>query len=124
MTSAAQCMYLNTVWKLFKGGLRGVNLSLPSPILLQSSSARVQLREAADPDNRVLILPLTHDMPSLEEICLMSERVGGMLNDVPIELGARAVEVREGDLHIPFFALEAAYPIGLLAECRLKVEII
>src|SRR5665647_2564207 len=102
-------MYLNTLLKLFQKPLETFRFQLPSPVIVVVNKALVQELHTIGPDNRVLIIPLTHDLPSLDAITVMSDRVGGSLNGVPIELGLRAITVVNGDLHIPFFGLKGMY---------------
>jgi hypothetical protein len=124
MTTASQCLYLNTIIKLFKGGIRGVEFELPQPVVLYATNVMIKALHTSNPDDRILIFPLGFDTPSLDPITALSERVGGKLNGTLIELGIRDIIVVNGDLHIPFFGLHTPYPLGPLSTCDLRIEIV
>jgi hypothetical protein len=121
---AAQCMYLNTLSRLFRGGLRSVSFTLPSPVTFREAQGEVRILDNALPDNRLLVLPLTHDTPACEAIAQLSDRVGGQLNGRAIELGVRDIQVLGDEVLIPFFGLEGELAAGLVRNVVLTVEII
>ena len=124
-----QCMYLNTVFKLFKGELRDISLVLPQPIHLTAENVEIRERVIKGAngsdylDNRLMIWPFTHEL-QIEEIVKISERVGGMLNGVLIEIAIRKITIVDSNIHIPFYTLDGVYPIGVEKVCSLKIEII
>ena len=116
-------MYINSVVRLFRGGLRPITFTLPSPVTFHEKQAEV--RTVAElPDNRLLVIPLTYETPTCEAIATLSDRVGGSLNGRPVEIGVRNIRVVGDEIHIPFFALEGEVPIGMMTNVVLIVEII
>ena len=123
MSGGSRCLYIHTLVKLLHGRDRPLE-ALPTPVVLSGRNAIIQEIPTSLLDNRILIIPLQYDFPSLDVIQVRAERVGGKLNGIPIELGIREITVRDGDLHIPFFALEQPYPPGRLDVYHLEIGII
>ena len=126
MSKPSQCMYLNTLVRLVQGGLRPVTLPLASPVTFSVIQGEVRELPDALPDRYVLILPLTHDTPSVEAIAVLADRVGGTLNGKKVEIGVRDITVTGDEVHIPFFALpgEGEWGVGKVSPVELKVEIV
>lgn len=117
-------MYLNTLTRLFRGGLRPVTFTLPSPITLRERRGEIRLLENRLPDTHLLIIPLTHETPDCHGIATLSDRVGGFLNGVRVEIAVRNICVVDDKLHVPFFVLEGCVGTGLMRDIVLVVEIV
>lgn len=121
---AAKCMYLNTITRLFRGGLRPVTFPLPSPVTFRETTGEVRVLEHSLPDTNVLVLPVTYTTPSCEAISLLADRVGGSLNGLSVEIGVRAIRVVGDEVHIPFFVLDGTVLPSILPNVVLTVAII
>ena len=117
-------MYIHSLTRLFRNGLRAVSFPLPSPVTFKEERGEIRALPNALPDNRVLVLPLTHDTPTCEAITVLADRVGGMLNKIPVEIGVRNIRVVGDEVHIPFFGLQKELPIGIVKNVSLTVDII
>lgn len=115
-------MYLNTVFKLFNGGLRDCVLPLPAAVTLSSEQVLITPLKDRLPDTHQLTIKLKHDPRSLlAKLSRMAERVGGHINDCQVEFNLTNASYRVGELTLAFLLLEASPP--LLSEGINKVEL-
>ena len=118
----AKAMYLRTLLRWWRGGLKASTLPLPAAISLANGSGELSLLPDALPDTHLLRLDVAHGLPGLDAIAALADRVAGTLNGQAVEVAVRQGVVEGKRLCLPLFALEGTLTPGRLPLVSLHLE--
>lgn len=118
-------MYLHTITKLLKGKTVGKDVELPVPVRIVLTDAEVrEITGTNSLDKRLLVIRDEVPATVFDAIKTISERVGGNLAGVPIEIDIRKSNRVGREMRLPFTCLSDPFIIRKLPSCLLVVEIV
>jgi hypothetical protein len=113
----ASCSYVHILSKMVRGDLAYAKLPLPEPLTLRGAEATVApLSGEAVLDTHSLAITTDAELTifkALEAIKATTDRVGGVLNGLPIELDLNSIQIGAGRITFHFFSLTTAPPTGV-----------
>lgn len=119
-------MYLNSVLRILKYGLKRDEEILPSKQVFLAQTADIVLCDSKDCDTHYLVLHENTPLPDdVSKICKMSDRVAGKINDVKVEFGLGSIKSGVGKVYLPFLFTELqTLKIGRFKNLQIEIDII